>query len=179
MQDWNVVINLHERGFKEAFVKLGRFGPVKKTGYFNVLSLKSDNIPEMLEDLRGLITADPGALSFLSRLVPVTDTFKFQSPEEFEESAGKVILKWTSLLHGKGFHVRMHRRGFRDKMSGLDEEQFLDKTLLDALEQAGSPGHITFSNPDYIVAVETISQRAGLSIWSREELQRYPFVRLD
>jgi tRNA(Ser,Leu) C12 N-acetylase TAN1 len=179
MQDWNVVINLNERGLKEAFVKLGRFGPVRKTGYFNVLSLKTAAVPEMLEALREVITADPGALSFLSRLVPVSETFNFQFPGEFEETAKKIVLKWTSQLEGKGFHVRMHRRGFKGKMSGLDEEHFLNKVLLDALDKTGNPGHITFSEPDYIIAVETISQWAGLSLWSREELRRYPFVRLD
>jgi tRNA(Ser,Leu) C12 N-acetylase TAN1 len=43
----------------------------------------------------------------------------------------------------------------------------------------GTPARVTFEDPDFIVAVETVGQRAGMSLWSREELQRYPFVRLD
>ena len=118
-------------------------------------------------------------LSFLSKLIPVTATFSFQSPGEFEEKAKGIVLAWVPELEGKGFHVRMRRRGFKGKFSGLEEEHFMDKVLLDALEKTGKPGHITFEDPDAIIAVETIAQWAGLSLWSREELQKYPFIRLD
>ena len=30
-----------------------------------------------------------------------------------------------------------------------------------------------------IVTVETVGRRAGLACWSREDLQRYPFLNLD
>jgi hypothetical protein len=56
---------------------------------------------------------------------------------------------------------------------------FLDKVLLEALAQAGTPGQITFDDPDAIVAVETVGNRAGLALWTREDLQRYPFLNLD
>ena len=50
--------------------------------------------------------------------------------------------------------------------------------FVENLEQAGTPGHITFEDLDAILAVETISQRAGLSLWTREKLKRYPFLHL-
>ena len=179
MLQWNVVISVNERGFEDAFKKLSRFGLIRKTGFFNVLFMRADDLPGMLESLRRLISEDPHALSFLSKLMPVTDTFSFQSPGEFEEKAKGIVLGWVSELAGKGFHVRMRRRGFKGRLSGLEEEHFLDKVLLDALEKTGKPGHITFEGPDAIIAVETIAQWAGLSLWSREELQKYPFIRLD
>lgn len=37
------------------------------------------------------------------------------------------------------------------------------------LEKTGTPGHITFENPDAIIVVKTIAQRAGLSLLSRED----------
>jgi hypothetical protein len=73
----------------------------------------------------------------------------------------------------------MYRRGFKGKLSSPDEERFLDKVLLEALERAGTPGHITFENPDAIVVVETLGQRCGMSYWTREDLQRYSFVKVD
>ena len=179
MQKWNVVLNVNERGFKEAFQKLGCFGLIRKTGFFNVLFIRTDDLPGMLETLRQWISEDPHALSFLSRLIPVSDTFSFQSPGEFEEKAKEIVLAWVPELQGKGFHVRMRRRGFKGKLSGLEEEQFLDKFLLEALEKTGNPGRITFEDPDAVVAVETIAKWAGLSLWSREKLQKYPFIRLD
>ncbi len=179
MQKWNAVISVNERGFAEAFKKLGCFGPIKKTGFFNVLFIRTDDLDGMLDTLRQWMSEDPNALSFMSKLIPVTDTFSFQSPGEFEEKTKEIVLEWVPELEGKGFHVRMRRRGFKGKLSGLQEEQFLDKFLLEALEKTGHPGHITFEDPDAIIAVETIAQWAGLSLWSREGLQKYPFIRLD
>ena len=75
--------------------------------------------------------------------------------------------------------MRMHRRGFKGRLSSHEKERFLDDILLEALRKAGTPGHITFENPDAIIAVETIMNWAGLSLWTREQLQRYPFIRFN
>jgi tRNA(Ser,Leu) C12 N-acetylase TAN1 len=179
MQEWNAVINVNESGFKRAFVVLGEFGHVRKTDFFNVLVIKADDIHQMLETLRNRSMEDPEYLSFLSRLIPVTTAFTFQSPEEFEIKARDVVLTYIPELAGKGFHVRMRRRGFKGKLSGLEEEQFLDKALMESLEKSGHSGHITFENPDAIIAVETVAQWAGMSLWKREDLERYPFIRLN
>jgi tRNA(Ser,Leu) C12 N-acetylase TAN1 len=179
MQDWNVVISVKESGFKDAFRKLSRFGPIGKTGFFNVLFLKVYDIPRMLRILSEWLEDDPHALAFLSRMIPVTHTFTYQSSNEFEERAKEIVLAWAPDLAGKSFHVRMHRRGFKGKLSGLEEEQFLDKVLIEEIEKAGSPGRITFEDPDAIIVIETISQWAGISLWSRDELKRYPFIKLD
>lgn len=144
MQEWNAVLNVNERGFKEAFRKLGCFGLIRKTGFFNVLFMRVDDIHYMIETLREWTSEDPLSLTFLSRLIPVTDTFSFQSPGEFEEKAKEIVLVWAPELAGKGFHVRMRRRGFKGKLSGLEEEHFLDKLLLEAIEKTGNPGHLKF-----------------------------------
>jgi tRNA(Ser,Leu) C12 N-acetylase TAN1 len=179
VQQWNAVINLSERGARQAYKKLGVFGLVRKTGFLNVLVMKADDLQGMIGTLQRWTQEDPQSLSFLSRLIPATVTFTFQSPEEFRARAAAAVLQWAPALAGKGFHVRMRRRGFKGRLSSLDEEHFLDNTLLGALEKAGAPGHITFDGPDAIIAVETVGPWAGLSIWSSEELQRYPFIRLD
>ncbi len=179
MQEWNVVINLNERAARHAYRKLELFGRMRKTGFFNVLLMKVDDLPGMLETMRKWTLEDPLSLSFLSRIIPVTRTFIFQSPEEFEARAKEVVLQWSPALSGKGFHVRMRRRGFKGKLSSLDEEHFLDGILLETIEKAGVPGHIAFENPDAIIAVETIGPWAGLSFWGRDDLQKYPFIKLD
>ncbi len=179
MEEWNAVLSINERGLKEAYAKLGRFGLLKKTGFFNVLLLKADDLPALLETLWGWLQEDPAALAFLSRLIPVTQTFTFQSAGEFEERARETVLPWAPRLAGKGFYVRMRRRGFKGKLSSLEEERFLDTFLLEQLEKAGIPGHINFTDPDAVLAVETVGGWAGLSLWDRAELQRYPFIRFD
>jgi hypothetical protein len=75
--------------------------------------------------------------------------------------------------------VRLHRRGFKGRLSTQVEERFLDTFLLESLERAGAPGHIRFEEPDAIVAVKTVGQRAGLALWTRDDLKRYSFLGLD
>jgi len=43
------------------------------------------------------------------------------------------------MLAGKSFHVRLHRRGFKGRLSTAKEERFLDEALLDALDVLGHP----------------------------------------
>ncbi len=45
------------------------------------------------------LTEDPEIFSFLARIIPVTKTFNFQSPEEFEAKANKAVL----VQHGRIF----------------------------------------------------------------------------
>jgi tRNA(Ser,Leu) C12 N-acetylase TAN1 len=179
MEGWNAVVNVRTAGYRRAFEALEEFGPVSKTDFYNVLAMEARDVPVMLDTLRERFLNDPAYLDFLSRLIPVTRTFLFQSPEEFEEKAGEAALGWAPELAGKGFHVRMHRRGFKGRLSGLEEERFLDDALLEALRRAGTPGRVTFEDPDAVIAVETIAQWAGMSLWSRQELKQYPFVRVD
>jgi tRNA(Ser,Leu) C12 N-acetylase TAN1 len=179
MHDWNVVVSLHEHAFKPAFKVLQGFGAVSETDYRSVLAMKVSDIYNFLETLGEQMSDDPNLSSWLARVVPVTQTFSFQSPQEFEAKAREAVLPWVSQLAGKSFHVRMYRRGFKGRLSSPDEERFLDGVLLEALEQAGTPGRITFDNPDAIVVVETLGQWAGLSCWMREQIQRYPLLRLN
>lgn len=179
MNDWNVVITVHEPYFSDAIKLLQEYGTILKTEYFNVLAMHVDDTHNMAEKLRKQIVAEPGLLNILARIVPAARTFNFQTPEEFEKLAQKIVLEWVPKLAGKKFHVRMHRRGFKKRLSSMQEESFLDKILLDALNQTDNPGFMEFDDPDVIISVETIGQRAGLSLWTKEELTKYPFLRLD
>lgn len=178
MQEWNAVITVNEKGFRKAFDVFGDFGEVRRTEFFNVLLMRAEDLQGMLEELRARLERSPESLAFLARLAPVTDTFTFHSVEEFESKAKEVVLKWASKLAGKSFHVRLRRRGFKGRLTSPDEERFLDEALLEALEKTGSPGRIAFDDPDVILAVETVGTWAGLSYWTREDLENYRFVRV-
>jgi len=177
MQQWNVVVTVHD--FKRACDMLGAFGRVKRTDFYNTLVIEVQDVHNMLETLLRKSLEDHEFLKPVSRLIPVTSTFVFQSPHEFESKASEAIMVWVSELAGKGFHVRMHRRGLKERLSGHAEERMLDDILLEALSKAGTPGHISFEDPDAVIAVETVANRAGLSLWSRDQLKRYPFIRID
>ena len=178
MENWNVVVTTYEQGFGRARDILRNFGQVTKTPYFNVLVLRVEAIPDFLEALKARVAEDPTLLASFSRVLPARETFDFQSPDEFDARAKAVVSQWLPQLAGKSFHARMHRHGFKGRLSSHEEERRLAEFALERLEQGGSSARISFQDPDFLLEVVTVSQRAGLSLWSREDGARYPFLRL-
>ncbi|HEX9768301.1 MAG TPA: hypothetical protein VGA50_03915 [Kiloniellales bacterium] len=179
MLEWNVVVSVYAEGYRRAIRLLQRFGRVAPTDYYNVLVMEVDDTSAFVEALAGIVAETPGILNDISRVAPCESCFDYESAQEFDSKARDVALSWVPELAHSAFHVRMHRRGFKERLSSQDEERFLDSVLLAALDEAGTPGRITFDDPDAIVSVETVGQRAGMSFWRREDLERYPFLRLD
>jgi tRNA(Ser,Leu) C12 N-acetylase TAN1 len=176
MEDWNVVATSRIGRFDDARKLLGKLGPVHRTGFYNVLVMRCDDVDRFLSDLLGLLAAEAGAVAHVR---PARTTFGFRTPEEFEELSRRVALAWAPRVIGQRFHVRMHRRGFRGRLLSQHEEHVLDDELLDALARSGETGSLSFSDPDAILAIDTVGDRAGLALWTREELHRYPFLGLD
>jgi tRNA(Ser,Leu) C12 N-acetylase TAN1 len=179
MQDWNVVISVREGGYSAARDLLRDFAEVGRTHYFNVLVAKAADPRALLETLCELSATIPDIPNFLARVVPLAVTFNFDSAERFETQARESVLQWADTLAGKSFHVRVHRRGFKKELPSPKEELMLAEVLLEATQRAGSPATISFDDSDAIIAVETIDNRAGLSLWSRDDLSRYPLLGLD
>lgn len=173
MHDWNVVVTAHREGFADTCRILGAFGAVHRTDYFNVLVMRVDDPTGLLEALRARLEEEPGLLNFVSHVTPVEQAFDFDSPGQFEARAHAVLEQWLDRLAGRCFHVRMHRRGFKGRLSSQEEEQALDHFIRAGLERQGSAAEIDFDDPDVIVDVETVGQRAGLALWQRADLERY------
>jgi tRNA(Ser,Leu) C12 N-acetylase TAN1 len=152
---------------------------VAPSEFRNVLLVHVDNVENFTRSLDARVAAEPGVMNLISRVIPSTRTFNFQTPAEFDERAGEIVLKLAPGLAGKRFHIRIHRRGFKHRLSSHDEEQHLSKVALEALAAAGTPAAITFEDPDIIIAIEMVGQRAAVSLWTREQLRQYPFLRLD
>jgi tRNA(Ser,Leu) C12 N-acetylase TAN1 len=174
--DWNVVVTVAEQGFRDAVRLLRKWGRVKRTPYYNVLGMTVERPDEFLVAFAAAVAESPGTLNCISHVIPVQHAFDFATPEEFEAQARAVALAWVPQLGGKSFHVRLHRRGFKGALSTPREERFLDEALLSAL---GDGGRISFTDPDAVIQIETIGGRAGMSLWTREELRQYPFLGTD
>jgi tRNA(Ser,Leu) C12 N-acetylase TAN1 len=177
VDDWNVVATARAGGFRQTARLLRRLGVVDRTGLFNVLVMKTTDVRAFLEALRQRAADDPEDAAAVGRVVPVTRTFGFDTPAEFEAKAREAALGFAPQLAGKAFHVRFHRRGHKGELSTPGEERFLDEALLDALRAAGAPGRISFEDPDAVVMAETVGNRAGLAVWGREDWEHYPFLR--
>lgn len=174
--DWNVVVTLPEQTFREARRLLGKWGAVRRTPYYNVLGMKVENPGDFLARFSAAVEETPGILNYVSHVVPAQQTFDFDTPEDFEARARDIALGWASKVAGKSFHVRLHRRGFKGRLSTPKEERFLDEALLAA---PGVSARISFEDPDAVIQIETIDGRAGMSLWMRDDIRRSPFLGTD
>lgn len=182
MRDWNVIITTHEKGYNlsREFIEEMNLGPFERTEFYNVIVMKVDDLQQLLDRMEETLRQSPSVFSYaISRLAPARHAFNFQSPEEFESKAREIVLAWVPGLAGKSFHARLHRRGFKGRLSTSEEERFLDDILLGVLQSAGTPGSLAFDDPDVIIQIETVGNRAGISLWSRDDLARYPFLKVD
>jgi hypothetical protein len=179
MHDWNAVITVHEGGFVPACRLLEPFGPVRKTEFFNILVMRSHDPFHLLADLQEQLGTNPAIASWISRFMPMRKRFTFQSPAEFELRCQEELLEWLPILGNSRFHLRMHRRGFKGRLSSMEEERFLDEFLLQKLEEGGRPAKVTFDDPDTIIALETVGTQAGLSIFGRDELHCFSLLHID
>ena len=175
--DWNVVVSVRERGFAMAFDILREYGAVARTGYYNVLVMKVVSPAGLLAKLEKRLQVNSDLMTYISRIAPAAETFDFATPQEFEERAREAVTRFVPQLAGKSFHVRMHRRGSKRELSSIVVERYLSQYVLGALNEAGTSGTICFNDPDAVIDLETVDHRAGLSLWTRDDVQRYPFLK--
>jgi tRNA(Ser,Leu) C12 N-acetylase TAN1 len=180
--DWNVVVTAYDwRGLRSARRRLSRYGEVARTEFHNVLVLKVPDVAAFLEAISAAAERDASMRNDISRIMPAQATFTFTTAGEFEEKARAIACQWADRMAGGLFHVRLHRRrgDLPVKLSGQAEERYLDVGILERLRELGQPGRIDFEDPDYVIDIETVGERAGMSLWSRDDLKRFPFLRVD
>jgi tRNA(Ser,Leu) C12 N-acetylase TAN1 len=177
LPDWNVVVTVYGHEFRRACRLLKTLAPVSSTGYYNVVVMRVGDVRVFVDQLSELAHDRPELLDVVARVAPAMQAFDFQSPEEFEHKARETVLGWAPALAAKSFFVRLHRRGFKGRLPSHEEERFLDKVILDALAAQGSIGSVLFENPDVVIDIETVDNRAGLALWTRDDLRNCPLLR--
>ncbi|MGB8397573.1 hypothetical protein, partial [Bradyrhizobium sp.] len=115
----------------------------------------------------------------IARVAPAMRTFDFSSAEDFKDKAKSILLEWLPSLAGKSFHARLHRRGPRLDLHAPDVERFLNDVTIEVTVKAGLPGRISFTDPDAVIVIDTVDDRAGLAMWTREDVARHRLLRPD
>jgi tRNA(Ser,Leu) C12 N-acetylase TAN1 len=177
--DWNVVVSIYQDGFSRAFHALREFGQIERSPYYNVLVMRVDDPMALLAAIERRTEESPALYDAISRVAPAMRSFQFQSVEAFKENTKSILLEWSPRLIGRSFHVRLHRRGARRDLLTPDAERFFDDVILEATTAAGAPGKISFTDPDAVIAIDTIDDRAGVALWTREDLARHRLLRPD
>ena len=179
MKDWNVVISVYQDGFRRALRALKEFGPVERSPYHNVLLMRVEYPTALLETIERKTEENTALYDAISRVAPAMRTVEFHSVEEFREKLKPILLEWLPRLTGSSFHVRLHRRGDKHDLRTPDTERLFDDLLLDAAVAAGAPCKISFTDPDAVIAIDTVDDRAGIGLWTREDLARHRLLRPD
>jgi hypothetical protein len=175
MIDWNVIVTVRE-DFDRAVALLRELGAVERTGLYNVILMRVPDVRALLEQIAQL-PAEEHFFGAISHVVPITHKLWFANAEEFEHKARDVVLAWAPELAGKSLHVRMRRRGREGELHAHELERRLADAELAELARLGTPGRIAMEDADAVIVIETIRDEAGLALWTRADLERYPFLR--
>ena len=179
MKDWNTIVTIYQEGFRRALRALQDIGPAEGGPYHNVLVMKVDDPMAVLEAIERLTEERPALYDAIARVAPAMRTFYFSSAEGFKDSAKSIVLEWLPGLAGKSFHARLHRRGPKPELHTPDVERFLDDVIIEAIAKAGLPGRISFTDPDAVIVIDTVDDRAGLAMWTREDIAQHRLLRPD
>jgi tRNA(Ser,Leu) C12 N-acetylase TAN1 len=179
VKDWNAVISVYQGGFRRALRALKQCGPVERSPYHNVLVMRVEDPTALLEAIERKTDTNTALYDAISRVAPAMRTIDFQSIEEFKERFTSVLMEWLSRLTGSSFHVRLHRRGDRHELRTPDLERLFDDLLLDATAMKGAQSKISFTDPDAVIAIDTVDDRAGIGLWTREDLAHHRLLRPD
>jgi tRNA(Ser,Leu) C12 N-acetylase TAN1 len=179
VKDWNIIVTIYQEGFRRALRALQDIGPAERGPYHNVLVMKVDHPMAFLEAIERLTEERPALYDAIARVAPAMRAFDFSSAEDFKDNAKSIVLEWLPSLAGKLFHARLHRRGPKLELHTPDVERFLNDIIIEATAKAGLPGRISFTDPDAVIVIDTVDDRAGLAMWTREDIAHHRLLRPD
>ena len=179
VKDWNTIVTIYQHGFRRAIRALQAIGPTDRTAYYNVLVMKSDDPVAALETIQRLTEERPALYDAIARVAPAQFMFDFQSSQEFTKLAESFLLGFVPKLVGRSFHVRLHRRGSKLDLRTSEAEHVFDDFIVAATGKLGAPARITFAEPDAVIVIDTVDDRAGVAMWTREDLLRHRLLRPD
>ena len=65
------------------------------------------------------------------------------------------------------------------RSANTGDRTLFNDAVVEATGKAGLPGKVLFMDPDVVIAIDTIDNRAGLAMWTREELAHFHLLRPD
>lgn len=177
MRPFNVVVMCRRNGERGASKELKFFGRFHTMGFRDVLVGHLDDRGRFFEELRkGREVRDP-VWRYITRAVPIDEVLSF-TLETFREALGGVIDGIADRVAPGPFYVRIERRGHKGRIPTPEVEQEMGGRIIAAHERRGHSSRVDFKEFRSIVAVETFGDVAGVGIVAREEVERYPFLKV-
>jgi tRNA(Ser,Leu) C12 N-acetylase TAN1 len=177
MWEFNLVVTLDADGeFGRLLHDLEAQGDFHPTSFFGVILGRVPDPEGFLHSVRQA-RREGVAFSDLGRIVPVDRVFTF-TPDDFLDRVCRALGSYLPRLAGRHFYVRLERRGLKGEIVSPEAERSLDDHILEELGRQGSEAEIDFEGAEAVVAVETIGDRCGIGLLTRQQMDRYDFVRV-
>lgn len=180
MFDWNVIVTVMPGAGRDYAMpaSLREYGEFRRAPFKDVFLGRVADAGDFLESLRLAKESGAAWIGMLARVIPVELTFRF-APEtlagQFAQAAEAFL---DRIRDGARFHVRLERRGFVGKIDSHGVELAVADHLLALAAAQNKRLGVSFEDPDFIVAAETVGEICGVALLSRELHQRYPFVAI-
>jgi len=176
--EWNILATAFMRKERSLLKLLQYYGEFKGSGWRDVVIGRVEDVSAFLETLEILRRDQPAKLRPLSQIIPIEKSFEF-GVVDFQDKLKEVLSQYVDKLESiSKFYVRVKRRGHKGELSSLEIEKEMAEFILDALETTGKQAQVKFDDPDKFIIVETIGNRAGVGLITREMRERYPFIRV-
>ncbi len=177
MPPWNVVVTCRRGGERGALRELKFFGRFHPTGFHDVLAGAVEDRARFLDDLlKGREMRDP-VWRFVVRVVPVDAVFSF-TVDTFRERLGEVVDALADRVPPGAFYVRIERRGHKGEIPTPEVEREMDGRIIAAHERRGLASRVDFKEFSSVVAVETFHDQGGVGVVPRDDMEKYPFLKL-
>ena len=179
MQSWNVVITAASGPRNESRLLQGlrQLGPFRRSRFKDVLIGHPMDVNGFLLALQHARETDEEWVRPLGRVIPVERTFHFTADtlvEQFKQGATPMV---NRLASGSRFHVRLERRGMEGKVDTPRVEREVADHVFARAEELGKQLSVSFDDPDYIIAAETLGEECGVALLDRDLRKRFPFVQ--
>jgi tRNA(Ser,Leu) C12 N-acetylase TAN1 len=177
MEKWNILATARRREERSVLRLLNTYGEFRGSGYRDVILGCVADVPAFLEALEGVRREAPGRLRSLGQIVPLERNFRFDITD-FRDRVKEAVLPYIDQLESSRFFVRVVRRGHKGEISGMEMEKELDRFILESLEDKGKQATVSIEEFEKMIIIETVENRAGVGLVTREMKEKYPFVKV-
>ena len=161
-------------GLRLGLKRLGRF---RGSGFRNIVIGEVPDPIAFLTEVAAAFATDRYLQTSLGKLIPMDLVVRFRV-ETAVETLAAAAEPFLDRIGSGTFFVRMERRGLRHELHASDTERAVGERLVAALQARGHTPRVRFTDPDYVVIIESVGEEAGLALISRAIRATFPFVRV-
>ena len=177
MEEWNILATAQKGQERYVLRLLKSRGEFRRSGYRDVVLGYVADVPAFLDALESIRAEAPQKLRSLGQIVPLERNFEFDVAD-FRDRAKEAVVPYIDQLENCRFFVRVVRRGHKGEISGMETEKELDGFILESLEKKGKQATVNIEEFEKMIIIETVENRAGAGLITKELKEKYPLVKV-